>query len=175
MSAEVVENAGDMNTFQGGAIPTPIANPIPVKTDWVYVIINHKFLGVAAADFGNQIGLGGILDPPVPLDVLVQRLAQATGQSPVRVLAHGPAEASQVGCISGGAAPRMEQVADAGFDTFVTGETSHGYFHNAAEYGLNVIYGGHYATETLGVKALARHLGKKFGLETTFLDIPTGM
>jgi len=124
---------------------------------------------------GNQIGLGGVLDPPVPLDVLVQRLAQATGQSPVRVLAHGPAEASQVGCISGGAAPLMDQVVDAGFDTFVTGETSHGYFHNAAEYGLNVIYGGHYATETLGVKALARHLGKKFGLETTFLDIPTGM
>jgi dinuclear metal center YbgI/SA1388 family protein len=124
---------------------------------------------------GNQIGIGGVLDPPTPLDVLVERLARATGQSPVRVLAHGPAEASQVGCISGGAAFLMDQVADASFDTFVTGETSHGYFHHAAEYGLNVIYGGHYATETLGVKALARHLGKKFGLETTFLDIPTGM
>ena len=124
---------------------------------------------------GNQIGIGGVLDPPISLDVLVQRLAQATGQSPVRVLAHGPAEASQVGCISGGAAYLMEQVVDAGFDTFVTGETSHGSFHNAAEHGLNVIYGGHYATETLGVKALARHLEEKFGLETTFLDIPTGM
>ena len=124
---------------------------------------------------GNQIGLGGVLDPPTPLDVLVERLTRATGAPPVRVLAHGPAEASQVGCISGGAAPLMVQVADAGFDTFVTGETSHGSFHNAAEYGLNVIYGGHYATETLGLKALARHLEKKFGLETTFLDIPTGM
>jgi dinuclear metal center YbgI/SA1388 family protein len=124
---------------------------------------------------GNQIGIGGLLDPPIPLDVLVERLVRATGQSPVRVLAHGPAEASQVGCISGGAAPLMEKVIEAGFDTFVTGETSHGYFHNAAEYGLNVIYGGHYATETLGVKALARHLEIKFDLETTFLDIPTGM
>ena len=36
-------------------------------------------------------------------------------------------------------------------------------------------YGGHYVTETLGVKALARHLAEKFGLETDFLDIPTGM
>ena len=69
----------------------------------------------------------------------------------------------------------MDQVADAGFDTFITGETSHIFFHCAAEYGLNVIYSGHYATETLGVRALARHLAKKFGLETTFLDIPTGM
>jgi dinuclear metal center YbgI/SA1388 family protein len=124
---------------------------------------------------GNKIGLGGVLDLPTPLDVLVEQLAQATGESSVLVLAHGPAEASQVGCITGGAAFLMDQVAEAGFDTFVTGETSHGYFHNAAEYGLNVIYGGHYATETLGLKALARHLGKEFGLETTFLDIPTGM
>jgi len=87
-----------------------------------------------------------------------------------------PAEmVSRVGCISGGAAPMMDQVVSAGFDTFVTGETDHSCFHDAAEYGLNVIYGGHYATETLGVKALARHLAARFGLETIFLDLPTGM
>ena len=124
---------------------------------------------------GSKIGLGGVLDPPTPLDVLVEQLARATGEPPVRVLAHGPAEASQVGCISGWGADLMDQVADAGFDTFVTGETSHTFFHQAAEWGLNVLYGGHYATETLGVKALARHLEEKFGLETTFLDIPTGV
>jgi len=128
-----------------------------------------------AEEHGHKIGLGGVLDPPVPLDVLVERLAQATGEPPVGVLAHGPKEASQVGCISGWGADLMDQVADAGFDTFVTGETSHTFFHLAAEWGLNVLYGGHYATETLGVKALARHLEEKFGLETTFLDIPTGM
>jgi putative NIF3 family GTP cyclohydrolase 1 type 2 len=124
---------------------------------------------------GQEIGLGGVLDPPIPLDALVERLAQATGEPPVRVLAHGPEEASQVGCISGGAAFLMDQVAGAGFDTFVTGETSHTFFHHAAEWGLNVIYGGHYATETLGVKALARHLAEKFDLEVAFLDLPTGM
>lgn len=124
---------------------------------------------------GSKVGIGGVLDPPIPLDVLIERLARATGRPPVRVLAHGPAEVSQVGCISGGAAFLMDQVAEAGFDTFVTGETSHAFFHYAAEWGLNVVYGGHYATETLGVKALARHLEEKFELETTFLDIPTGM
>lgn len=124
---------------------------------------------------GQKIGVGGVLEPPIPLDVLVERLARATGEPPVRVLAHGPAEVSQVGCISGFGSDMMAQVVDAGFDTFVTGETSHSFFHQAAERGLNVVYGGHYATETLGVKALARHLEEKFGLETTFLDIPTGM
>jgi len=62
-----------------------------------------------------------------------------------------------------------------GFDTFITGETSHSHFHLTTEYGLNVVFGGHYATETPGVKALARHLSAKFGLETVFLDIPTGL
>jgi len=124
---------------------------------------------------GHKIGIGGALEPPIPLDVLVERLARATGEPPVRVLAHGPAEVSQVGCISGFGSDMMAQVVDAGFDTFVTGETSHSFFHQAAERRLNVVYGGHYATETLGVKALARHLEEKFGLETTFLDIPTGM
>lgn len=124
---------------------------------------------------GVEIGIGGQLDPPTPLETLIERLTQATGGPPVRVLAHGPEKASRVGCISGGAAMMIDQAAEAGFDTFVTGETDHTFFHHAAEYGLNVIYGGHYGTETLGVKALARRLAEQFGLETTFLDVPTGM
>ncbi len=124
---------------------------------------------------GVEIGIGGTLAAPIPLDALVERLAQATGEPPIRVLAHGPDEVSRVGCISGGAASMMDQAAKSGFDTFVTGETNHTHFYSASEYGLNVIYGGHYATETLGVKALARHLAGKFGLETAFLDLPTGM
>jgi len=107
--------------------------------------------------------------------VLVERLARATGEPPVRVLAHGPAQATRVGCISGGAASMMAQVAEAGCDTFVTGETSHADFHSVEDYGLNVIYGGHYATETLGVRALARHLAAGFGLAVEFIDLPTGM
>lgn len=124
---------------------------------------------------GVEIGIGGVLDPPLPLDVLVERLTQAAGEPPVRVLAHGPAQATRVGCISGGAASMMAQVAAAGCDTFVTGETSHADFYSAADYGLNVIYGGHYATETLGVQALARHLAARFSLAVEFIDLPTGM
>jgi dinuclear metal center YbgI/SA1388 family protein len=122
---------------------------------------------------GSEIGVGGLLAPALPLDVLVERLVGATGQPPVRVLVHGPENAARVACVSGDAADLIEHVADAGFDTLVTGETSHAYFHQAAECGLNVIYGGHYATETLGVKALARHLAERFDLETTFIDVPT--
>ncbi len=44
--------------------------------------------------------------------------------------------------------------------------------HAAAELGMNVLYGGHYATETLGVQALARHLHEQFGLDWVFVDVP---
>lgn len=124
---------------------------------------------------GIEVGVGGFLDPPLPVEALAERLAQATGEPVRRVLRHGSGMAARVACVSGGAAFLTDQVAAAGFDTFVTGETSHSYFHLAAEYGLNVVYGGHYATETLGVKALARHLADKFGLKTLTLSLPTGL
>ena len=40
---------------------------------------------------------------------------------------------------------------------------------------MNLLLGGHYATETFGVKALATHLSERFGLPWEFLDTPTGL
>ena len=62
-----------------------------------------------------------------------------------------------------------------GCDTFLTGETSHADFYNAQNAGLNVIYGGHYTTETVGVQALGEHLQERFGVAFEFIDLPTGM
>jgi len=45
----------------------------------------------------------------------------------------------------------------------------------AEELGVNVLYAGHYATETFGVKALATHLASKFRIPWQFLDHPTGL
>ena len=60
-------------------------------------------------------------------------------------------------------------------DTFITGEGPHWTYALAEELGLNVFYGGHYATETFGVKALAAHVSRKFGVPWEFLDHPTGL
>jgi dinuclear metal center YbgI/SA1388 family protein len=122
-----------------------------------------------------KIGMAGELDQPTALDALAERLTEETGSPPLRVLRGGSGQARSVGCISGGAAMMMEQVAEEGLDTFVTGEMDHTHYHVAVELGLNVIFGGHYATETLGVRALGRHLSDRFGLRTVFLDVPTGM
>jgi putative NIF3 family GTP cyclohydrolase 1 type 2 len=124
---------------------------------------------------GVDIGVAGVLEPPLDMPALIGRLAEALGTLPIRVLDHGPDEIGSVGCVSGGAASMMDQAAEEGLGAYITGETSHAFFHQVAERGLNVLFAGHYATETLGVKALARHLEDQFALDTVFLHIPTGM
>lgn len=66
------------------------------------------------------------------------------------------------------------QIAEAGYDTYVTGEVSHSMEPLIEELGINVVFGGHYGTETLGLKALAAHLRREFRLETRFIALPTG-
>jgi putative NIF3 family GTP cyclohydrolase 1 type 2 len=69
----------------------------------------------------------------------------------------------------------IEQARDAGIDTFLTGEGTHHTHFDAEEWEINVIYGGHYATEAFGVKALAAQVEQEFGIPWEFLDNPTGL
>ncbi|MBK8796677.1 MAG: Nif3-like dinuclear metal center hexameric protein [Anaerolineales bacterium] len=75
------------------------------------------------------------------------------------------------------AAPAREipLAAALGCDTFLTGETSHAEYYAAQNAGINVIYGGHYDTETVGVQALGAHLRDRFGVEFEFVNLPTGL
>ena len=102
---------------------------------------------------------------------LVRRLMKTTGRVP-EVCAAGPARPRKVGVITGGAGDMVEKSAAAGVDTFVTGEGPQWSWVRAEELGVNVIYGGHYATETLGVQALAAHLAKKFRVPWKFIEHP---
>ena len=87
----------------------------------------------------------------------------------------GPERVRRVGVITGGAGGEALAAARAGLDAYVSGEGAHHNFFDAEEGGINLLLGGHYATETFGVRALARHLEEKFGLEWTFVDHPTGL
>ena len=121
---------------------------------------------------GCAIGVHGELE--VGRDDLARRLAKALGHEPM-VIATGPERCRRVGIVTGGGSSLLAQARDAGLDTFVSGEGPHHSYFDAEEWGLNVIYAGHYATETLGVKALAEHLGATFGLPWEFIDHPTGL
>jgi len=105
---------------------------------------------------------------------LAARLEKATGAKP-KILPGGKSICKTIGVVTGGAGAELKQAAAEGVDTFITGEGPHWTFALAEELGLNVFYGGHYATETFGVKALAAELSKKFKVPWTFLDHPTGL
>lgn len=93
----------------------------------------------------------------------------------VRLVAGGPERVRRVGVCTGSGARYIREAAALGLDALVTGEGSHHTYFDGLEEGINVYYGGHYATETWGVRALAAHLEQRFGLPWEFLDFPTGM
>ena len=107
-------------------------------------------------------------------DALGQSLRRILGRAPV-VVPGGPTTCRKIGIVTGGAGEQLKQAAREGVDTYITGEGPHWTYAMAEELGLNVFYGGHYATETFGVKALAAHLSKRYKFPWVFLDHPTGL
>ena len=85
------------------------------------------------------------------------------------------APAGRVAVCSGGAGDVIYQMKDKGYTTYLTGEENHWVVNAAADMGVNILFAGHYATETFGVKALGELLEQRFGLPTVFIDNPTGM
>ena len=105
---------------------------------------------------------------------LCERLQAAVG-GPVKLIPGGPERVRTVGVVTGGAGNELFKAAQEGVDTFITGEGSHWTYTAAEELGINLLYAGHYATETFGVKALAAHLSRKYRVPWEFIDHPTGM
>jgi len=128
--------------------------------------------GEFGEEFGVRIGRWGEID--VSRHALERQLAALTGSAP-RLMAFGPERVRRVGIVTGAGGSMIAQAAAAGLDTFITGEGPHHTFFDAEELKLNVFYAGHYATETVGVKALAGHLHDRFHLPWTFLDHPSGL
>jgi dinuclear metal center YbgI/SA1388 family protein len=105
---------------------------------------------------------------------LARKLEHSLG-CPVKLFAAGPEQTETIALITGGAGSDIYAVVEEGIDTFITGEAPHWAAVAAEEIGINLLLGGHYATETFGVKALAAHLSDRFDLPWEFLDCPTGL
>ncbi|WP_415382031.1 Nif3-like dinuclear metal center hexameric protein [Halosimplex sp. TS25] len=97
-----------------------------------------------------------------------------TGGEGVQYFDFGPDEIRDVAVVTGGGADWLEEAVEAGVDAFITGEGKQKVYHQARDAGVNVFLGGHYATETFGVQAL-QELAAEWGLETTYVDHPTGL
>lgn len=121
----------------------------------------------------HGVSLGTHGEFPGTCRELAQRLESAMG-APVQAFwaASPDAPAGDVFLCSGGAGDEIVQAAALGCHTYVTGEGSHWNIPLAAELGINLVYGGHYFTETFGVKALGQLLKDVYGLDYTFIDLP---
>jgi len=107
-------------------------------------------------------------------DDLCKRLIKVV-DARVTVLPGGPRLCKNIGIVTGGAGSHLQTAASEGVDTFITGEGPHWTFAQAEELKTNVLYAGHYATETFGIQALAAALGQRFSLPWTFVDHPSGL
>jgi len=124
----------------------------------------------------EHIGQRGRAPEPVPTDRVRETLEAELdhfGQG-VRVLDFGPEELEDVAVLTGSGADWLDEAIRKDVDALITGEGKQKVYHEAREAGLTVLLAGHYATETFGVQSL-QALADEWGLETTYIDAPTGL
>ena len=128
-------------------------------------------LGATREDQFAEIGADARFRETVTIDELSSRLRTATGREPL-VFAEGPERIERIAVVTGGGGTRLIKAAHEGYDALVTGEPEEPALHAARELGIHFLAGGHYATETFGVQALASRLADEFSLEWEFIDLP---
>jgi dinuclear metal center YbgI/SA1388 family protein len=121
---------------------------------------------------GQPVGLKVRMS--LPRSELIRKLEKVLNGS-VKVFGFGPKRTCTIGIVTGAAGSEIYRVADESIDTFITGEAPHWAAVAAEELGMNLLLGGHYATEVFGVKALAAHLSRRFRVPWEFIDAPTGL
>ncbi len=118
-----------------------------------------------------EIGVGGHIDGGIDAAAFADRVAGLLDREPV-VFAEGPELVERVAIVSGGAAKYVVEAAKEGYDLYLTGEPAEPSLHTARELGIHFVAAGHYATERLGVQALAERLAGQFDLEWEFIELP---
>jgi dinuclear metal center YbgI/SA1388 family protein len=107
----------------------------------------------------------------IPAAELFARVESLTGQAPL-VFDAGPELVRSIGIVSGAAAASIREAADRGLDAFLTGEPAEHVMAEARESAVHFIAGGHYGTETLGIRRLGDLVAERFGLRHVFIDVP---
>lgn len=139
-------------------------------------ILGAKGLAPFCMVDGNNIGFTGSLSRKTAIETLVKKIKGSLGDVECNFYGDPDLKAQKIAVVSGGCGETvLLQAAEAGADLVVTGEFKHQLYHLARELGLSVIAAGHYATETVGVKAVMEKVSSEFGIEVEFADCPTGL
>ncbi len=121
---------------------------------------------------GYNIGYQGVLSKPLTIGQLAKILDQKIDTKSF-TFPFGKKNIRTIGIVSGGGASALPEAISKKLDCFITGELGHSLYHYMKEYDMNTIVAGHYATETVGVKALVPVLKQKFGVDVIYIDAPT--
>lgn len=124
---------------------------------------------------GNPLGVRARLKSPTAIQEIAKILSSCEGAQAPLVLPFGKQEILTVGVATGSGTSLIPHAANRGIDLLITGEPKQEAYHLARELGCSVIFMGHYASETFGVRALQRVLEARFGVETIWISQPTGI
>jgi dinuclear metal center YbgI/SA1388 family protein len=116
------------------------------------------------------IGVGGSFAEPPSIEELAQRCATAVDREPL-VFPSGPERIARGAVVTGGGARYLADAAAEGYDVLVTGEAAEPTMMTARELGVHVVAAGHYATERLGIQALAERISTQFGVSWQFVEL----
>jgi dinuclear metal center YbgI/SA1388 family protein len=120
---------------------------------------------------GTQIGCAGVLPQPLTLEEIKKILEDKLNQK-VQVWGFGKKEIRSVAIVSGEAGSIMKEGLGK-YDLLLTGGTGLSLFRLVEDASQSIIFAGHYATETVGIKAVGELLSSRFSLKHTFLDVPS--
>lgn len=134
-------------------------------------VLLARELGVEPERVFEETGTGGRLKEPLSATDFVLRVRENLGREPLAFL-HGPEPVRTVAIVTGGGGPSLLAAAREGYDLFLTGEPKEPSLHAARELGIHFLAAGHYATERLGIQALAAKIGDHFDLEWEFVELP---
>ncbi len=131
--------------------------------------------------FGNTAEFGGVeigalasFEEAIEVGALAGRLAAAGCDEPL-IWSFGGEEIRRIAVVTGRGCSALDDAVAAGADCFVTGEPVQEAYHAARDHGIHCLFGGHYATETFGLRALGDWLVQQFDVETVWIDHPTGI
>lgn len=148
-------------------------HPVYGNNARILKILSVRRMGEFGAYHGKKIGCWGRLEKAVSLRDFVRVVDDKLGTKSGFV--DFGKKVRNIGVVSGAGWSALSDAEGSEIDTFLTGEPSHSAYTLAEELGINLIFSGHYATETTGVKAVGDMLARKFGLEVKFIDHPTGL
>jgi dinuclear metal center YbgI/SA1388 family protein len=120
---------------------------------------------------GSAVGVIGRTAEPIDVAELRRRLTEAVGREPL-VFDAGPQKISSIGIVTGAGGFALHEAGPLGLDALVTGEPSEPVMGEAREYGIHFLAGGHYDTETFGIRRLGELVAERFSVEHEFIDVP---